>query len=141
MTASQTLFERVATPFRSKKNIFWVGENHDRLAVPVDYWINKILDSLDLDQDVREVLLFGRLLDLKGKPTYRGKDPPRVSLYVQTETQREGFDTGLNEILNQNPMAYGLPFRVTAYPHSILEGLDWVDPVQRLYPLSPTLSH
>ena len=137
MSAGQTLFERVATPFRLKRNEYWVGENHGQLAVPINYWINKLLDVVDLE-DVEEILLFGRLLELRGEPTYRGANPQKIHLYIHTKSFGGGYEKAINELFfgEDRPNPCGLEFRITPFPSPIHQNddLDWVNKTMQLYP-------
>ena len=130
------LFERVSTPWRLKSNRFWTGDAHDQLAIPINYWIDQIKDCFNLEEDVDKILLYGRLLELKGKPTYRGRDPKRVWLYVQTTDFVGEYENRLKDLLEGGvpPRPCDLNLKVTLDPRPILDQIDWVDRTMQLYP-------
>ena len=145
MTATQALFDRITTPIRmslqTKPNKYWVGDNHDQLAIPINYWVEQFLGCFDLENDVEEIHLFGRLLELRGSPTYRGADPEKVHLYVHTKSATGEYEKVLDNTLfgEHRASPCGLEFRVSLFPAPIhkYDELDWVADTMQLYPPLP----
>ena len=115
-------------PRTLKPNQYWLGPNNDHLAEPISSQIDRILGCFELREQVKHVLLYGRLAELKGLPAYRGRDPQEVKLFFCTKNFVSAEANRAQQVAKHIDPAdtLGLRLKVMGHPEQIHDALDYV---------------